>query len=235
VRIYAGSVKSEKWQRNSISTALVDGGLDPIECTFDDHEVPWRLAHMPSGAHFLVGGTYGHFKLTLVVGDEQPSVAESYDWANVLTRVKRWAGDVKRDVDTPDLWDEVRRRQGVLTGASYENADNSRLTETELTEIVERVEKIKELVRTQTTSARMLSVEAKLDYVVEAARRLGRKDWALMFGGAIVSVLVADLLPREVVGDILSMAANVLSHLFNDLSGPSQFPPMTPLAPPPMV
>jgi len=49
-------VPSEKWERNSIHEAVAEGGLDEIECSFDDHEVPWRLTHTPSGAYFLIGG-----------------------------------------------------------------------------------------------------------------------------------------------------------------------------------
>jgi hypothetical protein len=77
----------------------------------------------------------------------------------------------------------------------------------------------------------MLSVEVKLDYVVSAAGRLGRKDWALMFGGAIISMIVADLLPREVMGDLLTMASHVLGYILGGGAGPPQFPPMTPLPP----
>ena len=159
-----------------------------------------------------------------------------YIWPNVLEKVKGWAREVKHDVDTPDLWDEVRRRQGVLTSTIYESSDNSPFTAAELAEIADQVQQIKEFVKTQPISeARMLSAEAKLDYVVEAARRLGRKDWAIIFGGAIVSTIVADLLPREVIGDLLTMASQVLGHILGGGAGPLQFPPMTSLPPPPMV
>jgi hypothetical protein len=123
----------------------------------------------------------------------------------------------------------------VLTGTIYENSDNSRFTVAELAEIADQVQQIKEFVKTQPISeARMLSAEAKLDYVVEAAGRLGRKDWAIIFGGAIVSTIVADLLPREVLGDLLTMASHVLGHIFGGGAGPLQLPPMTP-PPPPIV
>jgi hypothetical protein len=52
----------------------------------------------------------GHHELTWVVGDGPPREVTFYIWPNVLEKVKGWARDVKRDVDTPDLWDEVRRR-----------------------------------------------------------------------------------------------------------------------------
>lgn len=226
---------SEKWERNSINEAVVAGGLDAIECSFDDHAVPWRLTHMPSGAYFLIGGRHGHHELTGVVGDSPPREFTFYIWPNVLEKVTGWAREVKRDVDTPDLWDEVRGRQGVLTGAIYEKADNRQFSRDEQAQILEQVRQIKEFVKTQPISeARMLSAEAKLDYVVSAASRLGRKDWALMFGGAVVSVIVADLLP-EVMEDLLTMASHILDQLFGAGGGPPQLPPMTPLTSPPMA
>lgn len=233
---YICAVLSEKWERNSIHEAVAEGGLDAIECSFDDHQVPWRLNHTPSGAYVLIGGRRGHHELTAVVGDGPPRQFDSYTWLSVNEKIKGWAREVRRDVDTPDLWDEVRRRQAVLTGAVFENSDNSAFTAAEQGEIVDRVRQIKELVRAQPISeAQMRSAEAKLDFLVEAVRHQGRKEWALMFVGAVVSVIVADLLPREAMGDILSMASHVLGHLFGGTSGPPQSPPMTPLPWPPLV
>lgn len=231
-RLYACAVSSEKWERNSIHEAVAEGGLDKIECSFDDHEVPWRLTHTPSGAYVLVGGRHGHHELTAVVGDGPPRKTDFYTWPSVNERIKGWAREVRLDVDTPDLWDEVRRRQAVLTGAIFENSDNSPFTAAEQGEIDKQVRQMKKLVRAQPISeARMRSAEAKLDFLVSAARHQGRKEWALMFVGAVVSVIVADLLPREVMGDTLSMASHVLGHLFGGAGGTPQFPPMTPLPP----
>jgi|SRR5665647_141716 len=207
-----------------------------MECSFNDDALPWRLTHMPSGAYLLIGGRHGEHELTGVVGDGPLREWTLYTWPSVLEKVKGWAREVKRDVDTPDLWGEVRRRQGVLTGTIYEDSDNTPFTKAELVEIADKVQQIKEFVKTQPISeARMLSAEAKLDYVLEASRRLGRKDWAIIFGGAIVSTIVADLLPREVAGDLLTMAAQVLGHIFGGVAGSPQFPPMTQLPPLPMV
>ena len=206
-----------------------------MECSFNDDALPWRLTHMPSGAYLLIGGRHGEHELTGVVGDGPLREWTLYTWPSVLEKVKGWAREVKRDVDTPDLWGEVRRRQGVLTGTIYEESDNTPFTKAELVEIADKVQQIKEFVKTQPISeARMLSAEAKLDYVLEASRRLGRKDWAIIFGGAIVSTIVADLLPREGLGDLLTMASHVLGHIFGGGAGPLQLPPMTP-PPPPIV
>jgi hypothetical protein len=72
VRLYACTVPSEKWERNSINDAVVEGGLDALECSFFDDVLPWRLTHMPSGAYLLMGGRHGLHELTGVVGDAPP-------------------------------------------------------------------------------------------------------------------------------------------------------------------
>ena len=220
---------AEKWQRNPILNAIVEGGLDPIECSFDYEEVPWRVVHMPSGSYFLIGGCYAHYKLTSLVGDGQPSESDAYSWSTVSKRVERWAREVKRDVDTPDLWAEVRRRQGILASAAFEDTDNSPFTSDERAAIVEQVRQIKEKLRTYAVpEARMLSIEAKLDYLVSAADRVGRKDWRILFGGVVLSLIAADLLPREVVSDFFTMVPHVLGHIFGDGGGPPELP-STPL------
>jgi uracil-DNA glycosylase family 4 len=47
----------------------------------------------------------------------------------VEERVQRWARDVKRDVDTPDIWADLQREREILTGARYDGVEklNDRL------------------------------------------------------------------------------------------------------------
>lgn len=226
-------MRAQKWQRNSIYEAVEAGGLDPVECSFNYDEAPWRVNHLPSGSYFVVDGGPGHYQLTHLAGDGLPQQSDSYTWPTVPEKIERWAGDVKRDVDTPDLWHEVRQRQGLLTGAAYESSDNTPFTANERQEIGEQIRQIKEFLRESRmiNEARLQSIAATLDYLVSTTDRMGRKDWALMFGGAILGALMADYLPREVVGDLLKMAYSVLGHLFGDGGGPQQLPPVPPSPP----
>lgn len=46
---------------------------------------------------------------------------------------------------------------------------------------------------------------------------MGRKDWGLLFGGAVFSLILADVIPPAVAGHILMMIEHGIGHLF---SGP---------------
>jgi len=209
-------VKLAKWQKNDIYEAIAAGGLDPIECIFDVDAVGWRVAHVPSGSYFRVVSGPGHYNVSPVVGDTVSLDSRSFNWQTVPGKAERWAREVKRDVATPDLWDEVRRKHGILTGTTYEDTDNTLFTPGERAEIFEQVRQIKQYLKDldSLTEARMLSIEERLDYVVSAADRVGRKDWKLMLSAAILGLILTDLLPREVVGDILTMASHGFDHFF---------------------
>lgn len=125
---YAGSVQPLKFQRNSIYEAVVAGGLGAAECNFTYDEAEWRISHGPSQSYFLIRSDLGKYTSTSVVGENPPRPSRSYTWASVPDKVKLWAEEVRHDVDTPDLWAEFRRTQGVLTGAGYEDLENTPFT-----------------------------------------------------------------------------------------------------------
>ena len=153
---------------------------------------------------------------------------ESYIWSNVPDQVRRWAEDVKRDIDTPDLWAELRRDRAVFLGVRYEAVDNTPFTPSEQVEIANQLREIQENVkRTYSLSNEQMSlVVARFDEVEAAARRIGRKDWVLLFCGAMFSVIVTDLLPPAAVQHIFTMALSGLDHLFRSGGGPHQLPPL---------
>jgi hypothetical protein len=221
-------MRPEKWQRNTIFEAVVAGGLDPVECTFDYDDAGGRITHAPSGSFFLLEGDPGHYTATAVVGEGPQWPSESFSWTNVEERVRRWAEEVKRDIDTPDLWAELQREPKILQAAGYEDVENTTFTSDERAEIAAQLRQIKEYVK-ETYSlpdAQVLALEAKLDDIEEAAGRIGRKDWLLLFYGVMFTVIVTGLLPREVVQKILAMALHGLAHLLGG-GGPPQIPPAT--------
>jgi hypothetical protein len=57
-------------------------------------------------------------------------------------------------------------------------------------------------------------LDARFDQAEEASRRLGRKDWLLLFIGLIFSLIVTDLLPPAVAEHILMTILHGLEHLF---------------------
>jgi hypothetical protein len=222
-------MRPAKWQRNAIFEAVAEGGLDPRECTFDYDEAGGRVTHVPSRSYFLLEGDAGHYTATAVVGENPPWPSESYTWGNLEERVRRWAEEVNRDVDTPDLWAELQREREILPGAQYEDVENTPFSSDEQADIAAQLRQIKEFVRNtySLSEEQMRSLEAKLGNIEAAAGRIGRKDWLLLLYGSMFSVIVTELLPPGAVRSILEMALRGLAHLFDVGSIPPQLPPLT--------
>jgi hypothetical protein len=63
-------------------------------------------------------------------------------------------------------------------------------------------------------TAELSRIEDRLDEAEEASRRIGRKDWLLLFSGTIFTLIVTDCLAPDVAQHILMVALHNLSHLF---------------------
>ena len=218
-------MRPEKWQRNQIFESVTAGGLDARDCRFDYDDEPWRISHTPSGSHFILGSNPLPYAGSYVVGDSAISWPfEVFIWARVPETIKHWAAEVKRDFDTPDLWGELQRERDILTGARSGAVENTPFTPDEQVAIAKELSEIKGFVkRTYSLSnEQMLLVDARFDVLEEATRRLGRKDWLLVFWGVMFSVIVTSLLPPEAVQHIVAMALQGLGHLFAGWGGPQE-------------
>jgi hypothetical protein len=220
----------EKWQRNVIYRAVVAGGLDPRECNFNYGDAGARIRHLPSASYFLLEGDINEYTAKAVVGESEkwPAGLRTF-WIQVEERVRLWAKEVKEDVDTPDLWAELQREREILTGARYDDVENTPFTSDEQAEIAEHLRQTKKYVaRTYSLSdAQMRHLEAQLGNIAAAAGRMGRKDWTLLVCGTLLGTFVQGILPPEAVQDILRMTLDGLGYLFGLGDGPPQLPPVT--------
>lgn len=78
-----------------------------------------------------------------------------------MPRVKRWLEEVKRDLETPDLWAELKREAELLGAGSDEITKNAPFTPDEQKEIAGRLQEIAERVSVEQT--RVLN-EDRLSY-----------------------------------------------------------------------
>ncbi len=205
----------EKTFRNGIIEAAQKGGIEPRDCIFDfDDDGGCRITHTPSGSSFVIEGPFGHFTTTAIVGDNPPRQIEAFSWRTVEEQGGRWARGVKEDVDTPDLWAELQLERAIVTGARFEDVENTPFSADEQVVIAEQLQQTQEWV-TRTYSlpeAQILQLEAKLDDIAAAAGRMGRKDWTLLVCGAMFGPLVQGILPPDAVHDILRMTLDGLGY-----------------------
>jgi hypothetical protein len=211
-----------KTQRNAVYEAVAATPLTVSECDFSDEVGIDRITHTPSGSQFdiypdLKGRS---FRIWTNIGDEP---APEREWvigafAQVLGAVTQWGNALSEWVDAPDLWRTARSGNAVIPGERSPDSDNTAFTPDEQAAISSQLREIKEAVKKtcELTAEQSKQIDDKFEEAEKASRRMGRKDWGLLFGGAIFSLILADVITPGVAGNILMMVQHGLGHLFLD-------------------
>ena len=87
----------------------------------------------------------------------------------------------------PDLWAELPRESELLGDPSEEVTKNAPVTPGEQKEIVGRLRETEEYLRRKysLSDEQIRVLGAKVDYLIDAAGRLGRTDWRGLFVGVM--------------------------------------------------
>jgi hypothetical protein len=206
----------QKWKRNQIFEAIQSVGLDAKDFDFEDGDAGVQIKHKWSDSYFIIGGDPGHYVGRYVVGDSSDWQYEVYTWESIIRRVSGWVEEVKRDLETPDLWAELQRETELLVGASNKANENTPFTPEEQKEIVGQLQEMAEYAkrRYSLSGPEMQILNAKLDYLVRAAGRLGRIDWLNVFAGVILGFILTAAVPPESARHILLELLRAIGHLF---------------------
>lgn len=209
------SPQLQKWKKNQIFEAIQGVGLDPRGFDLDDGDTEIRIKHRGSESYFIIGGDAGLYHGSYLVGDGVPWPYEAYSWQPVMTRISRWLGEVKNDLETPDLWAELQREAELLGNGSNDATENAPFTPDEQKEIAGRLREMAENVgRAYSLSVERMGVlNAKIDYLVDAAGRLGRTDWRGVSVGVMLSFFLASAFPPESVSKFLLLFLRAIGHL----------------------
>jgi hypothetical protein len=195
----------DKLRRNQIIEAIRAANLDPHEFDVEDYEVGVRIKHKLSDSHFYIGGDLPPYVGRHVVGDGLAMpYPEFHSWQKLMPRVSSWLQSVKLDLDTPDLWAELQREAELLGAGTDEVTENTPFTPDEQKEIARRLQELAEHARRtySLSEAQMRDLNAKLDYLVNAAGRLGRIDWRNVFAGVFFGYILAAAVPPDAARDM---------------------------------
>jgi len=140
-----------------------------------------------------------------------------------MTWVTEWASQAS----ARDIWSELAGIHGIAESNRRKGLENNSFTAAERRAISRRIEEIKEQARQapELTAEQISGMEQKLDDLVEASKRVGRKDWLTMLYGAAFGMIVNDAVPAHIVQGVITMAIHGLGHLFGLGSLPSALPP----------
>ena len=209
----------QKWQRNVLFEAIQAVELDPRDFDLTDSGTEVQIKHKWSKSIFIIGGRPGHYVGRYVVGDGPDWPYDAYSWQASTTRVSTWLQEVKRDLQTPDLWAELRREVHLLEVGSNEVTDNTLFTQDEQKQIAEQLRGLAKHVSdaSSLSEAQKQILNEKIDYLVDSSRRLGRKDWLNIFIGVTLGYLLSTALPPDVARGIFSTCLRGIGLLYPEL------------------
>jgi hypothetical protein len=205
-----------KWKKNAVFEAVQGAGLSPQGFFWDDGADDISLRHRSSGAYFVFAGDAGSYVTRYAAGDDPVSELPAYSWDRVMERVARWLAEVKRDTETPDLWDELRNQTDLLRGATAEALENTPFTADERDEIARQLNELRQYanVTYSLSELQLIDLDSKVDYLVDAAERLGRKDWLNACIGAILAYLLAAAVPPDAAHHIFMTLLTSIAAFF---------------------
>jgi len=110
------------------------------------------------------------------------------DFSRILSLTKQWLGELKKEVEAPDLWATISSEKALSAAVSSPNLDNSPLTPAEQSLIETKLDEIKAyiLAGQHFTSEQAEFVQGEFAYLEESSRRFGRKDWLRVLMGVLV-------------------------------------------------
>jgi len=214
-------------QRNEIFAALDSKDVDPDDCELtqphrpgpDNSTIFAEVRHVPTNSVFELSriGETDFYWWTVHDGPHSPGKNRYENWAEMLNQLEHWAEEVQYVADVPDFWVELRQVPEILAAAQAPDASNAPFTLDEWGELSTHLDQAKDAVRRENpelTADQMSAIEQALDEIKEAGKRVGRKDWVMLANGALLGLVVNDLVPPHVVQSAFNMLITGIGHLF---------------------
>jgi hypothetical protein len=209
----------QKFQRNYIFKAVQTVGLDPAQFIFDYRDTEVLIKHRYSVSYYFIGGRPGNYTVKALVGDGGEQTREFYSWDPLISHISLWLQVLKNDIDTPDLWAELKGDTVLIEGGANKIIDNTFFTPDEQKEIARRLDKMAENVsRVYSLSEAQTQVLREMKaYLIDSSTRLGRKDWLNNFIGVAFPFVLGAALAPEAARALFLMFLRAIGLLYPQL------------------
>ena len=143
------------------------------------------------------------------------------DWYHQKLSVEKWLEYLQREVEEPDLWQEIEKYQEVLPLAPSDELVNEPIPAYEADIMNDRLMLLSEQITKEFKLQKEESqfVRQKLNYLADAARRQPRRDWENIAVSVIMSLAIQLALAPEQAKSLFELVKNTLKGVFH-LMGP---------------
>ncbi|GAH49331.1 unnamed protein product, partial [marine sediment metagenome] len=117
------------------------------------------------------------------------------EWESIPPYVSQWLAELKREVEEPDLWAHISEYRLPEGATPRDDTSNKPFAAFEVEQIEKSIREIGIFLREHYGESE--GIEGKLDYLIEASKRMGRKDWLNICIGTLVTLGVTQAIQGE--------------------------------------
>lgn len=205
-----------KTQRKALFDSLVGKGLNHSSFTFKAAASPANrtgtvIRFKSTRFHFTFKMFEELFTIERVPGDKRAySKQECKTWGGLLERFNLWLDDLRREVETPDPWEQNENYETIVSVVPSLSAPNEPFSLAEQRGIWKALVAMQGtlLAATEGIEEQQAAIRAEIQNLKEATERMGRKDWVMLTIGTLVSLATAMTITPEAT----KAALNYLRH-----------------------
>lgn len=171
--------------------------------------------HKASDSYFIFDNAAGRFYSKWSPGRETLRQAENSSGWQVQSKLcAQWLSFLKRETESPDLWDAISDEARILESAASSDTSNAPFTAGEKAYILGGLTEVKQYLLTAHRVDPEL-VESRLNYLIESSERLGKKDWLNLLLSVLVSIVINAALPPEATRELFRFVGTALRQILN--------------------
>lgn len=194
---------------------LKEAGLSVSEFTWmnRDGQTP-RLTHGPS-SHYLqiTFGADGYFaKMAFSPGDYRfQEFRVAGNWALMKREVQEWVRYLERELKEPDFWETIADEQILMAELAEVNGEDPPFNSAEQARVKAGLDEIRIFVAStqQFSEGQLEMIEKRLNYLVGASSRMGRKDWLLLATGVLTNIVITAAFTPSTAHELFRFAGTI--------------------------
>jgi len=180
---------------------------------YSDASLVSVLKHVPTGYFF---GFYDTYVTMSPGGQRKTESLLAIGFVLKLEMLKEWLFRVRIEHRTLDLWATVAQEKALSSAVASTVVANPPFTPAEQKLIASKLDEITGfLVERQDFSEEQFeTVNREIEYLKEASRRFGRKDWLTMLLGGLFSLILTLSVTPETAKGLMKLAGEAFQWLW---------------------
>jgi hypothetical protein len=221
-----------KSQKNDVFELIQKSELDPFnfEWTTDSFRDESLAQYITvdkivykNSDYFFIFGFVGNEHYAFFSPGDTTMIQEAYTgtWMIQKQWFRNWLIYLKREIHSPDLWQELSRYELSKGDRISDETTNAPFTVYQAEQIIDGINKLRFHIEEQFSLNEYENklVNDKLDYLIDAAKRQGRMDWIHTAIGVTFTLAASLNMSPDQANTIWSFIKNAVSGVIQFLTG----------------